>query len=52
VLSLAVLLLGEYGQRGVALAVPCRVARGRLDGIVEPPLDPVDRVALDNAARR
>ncbi len=50
--TVAVVLQGEYGHRGVALAVPARLAGGRLDGIVEQALEPVDRVALDNAARR
>jgi malate/lactate dehydrogenase len=52
VLSLLVHLQGEYGHRGVAVAVPARVAAGRLDSLVEVPLDPVDRVAFDTAAQR
>jgi malate dehydrogenase len=52
VLSLLVQLQGEYGHRGVAVAVPVRVAAGRLDSLVEVPLDPVDRVAFDTAAQR
>jgi malate/lactate dehydrogenase len=43
---------GEYGHRGRALAVPARLGRGRILGIVEVDLDPVDRVAFDNAAAR
>jgi malate dehydrogenase len=52
VLSLFVQLQGEYGHRGVAVAVPARLAAGRLDSVVEVPLDPVDRVAFDTAAQR
>jgi malate dehydrogenase len=52
VLSVVARLDGEYGHRGVALAVPARLARGRLDGILEFSLEPVDRVALDTAAQR
>ena len=51
-LTVGVVLQGEYGQRGIALAVPARVARGRVQSVIEIPLDPVDRVALDNAAAR
>jgi hypothetical protein len=36
----------------VAVAVPARLAAGRLDSILEVPLDPVDRVAFDRAAQR
>jgi malate dehydrogenase len=52
VLSLFVQLQGEYGHRGVAVAVPARLSAGRLDSIVEVPLDPVDRVAFDTAVQR
>ena len=52
VLTVGAVLQGEYGQRGIALAVPARVARGRVQSVIEIPLDPVDRVALDNAAAR
>jgi len=45
-----VALAGEYGHRGRALAVPARLGHGRLLGVVEIELDPVDRVAFDNAA--
>jgi malate/lactate dehydrogenase len=45
-------LEGEYGQRGVALAVPVRLGSGRVQGILEVPLEPVERIALDNAAQR
>jgi malate dehydrogenase len=51
-LSVTVCLQGEYGHRGVALAVPARVGAGRLLSVLEIPLEPVDRVALDNAAER
>jgi malate dehydrogenase len=50
VLSVLVSLAGEYGHRGRALAVPARLGHGRLLGVVELELDPVDRVAFDNAA--
>jgi malate dehydrogenase len=50
VLSVLVSLAGEYGHRGRALAVPARLGRGRVLGVVELDLDPVDRVAFDNAA--
>jgi len=49
-LSVMVVLAGEYGHRGRALAVPARLGHGRLLGVVEIELDPVDRVAFDNAA--
>lgn len=52
VLSVTAILQGEYGHRGVALAVPARVGGGRVQEIVEISLDPVDRVAFDNAAAR
>jgi malate dehydrogenase len=45
-------LEGEYGHRRVALAVPARLRSGRIESIVEVALDPVDRVAFDNAADR
>jgi malate/lactate dehydrogenase len=50
VLSVIVSLAGEYGHRGRALAVPARLGHGRVLGVVELDLDPVDRVAFDNAA--
>src|SRR5207245_3810433 len=50
VLPVFVVLSGEYGHRGRALAVPARLGHGRVLGVVEVPLDPVDRVAFDNAA--
>jgi malate dehydrogenase len=43
---------GEYGHRRVALAVPARLRSGRIESVVEVSLDPVDRVAFDNAADR
>ena len=45
-------LAGEYGHRRIALAVPARLRAGRLEEIVELPLDPIDRVGFDNAAQR
>jgi malate dehydrogenase len=52
ILPLVVALEGELGRRGVALTVPARVGGGRLRGVVEPALEVVDRIALDNAAER
>jgi malate/lactate dehydrogenase len=52
VLAMGAVLQGEYGHRGVALAVPARVASGRVQSVIEVPLDPVDRIAFDNAAAR
>ena len=52
VLSVVVSLQGEYGHRGVALAVPARLCGNRVDAVVEVPLEPVDRVAFDTAAQR
>jgi malate dehydrogenase len=49
-LPVMALLQGEYGHRGVAVAVPARVGAGRIQAVVEAPLEPVDRVAFDNAA--
>ena len=50
VLPVTVSLSGEYGYRGMALAIPARLGHGRLLGVIELDLDPVDRVAFDNAA--
>ena len=52
VLPVSVVLQGEYGHRGVAVAAPARIGAGRVQGLVEAVLEPVDRVALDNAATR
>jgi len=52
ILSVLVSLQGEYGHRGVAVAVPARLASGGVDSVVEVPLEPVDRVAFDRAAQR
>jgi malate dehydrogenase len=52
VLPVTAYLQGEYGHRGLALAVPARIGGGRLQEVLEAPLEPVDRVALDNAAAR
>jgi malate dehydrogenase len=51
-LPVAAWLDGEYGHRGLALAVPARLCAGRLEGVVEVPLEPVERVALDTLAER
>ena len=50
--SALVQLQGEYGHRGVAVAVPARLCGGRLESVVEVPLDPVDRVAFDRAGQK
>jgi malate dehydrogenase len=52
VLPVIAQLDGEYGHRRVALAVPARLRSGRVESVVEIGLDPVDRVAFDNAADR
>jgi malate dehydrogenase len=52
VLPVMAYLDGEYGHRRVALAVPARLRSGRIEAVVEVALDPVDRVAFDNAADR
>jgi len=52
VLPVVAQLDGEYGHRRVALAVPARIHSGRIESVVEVALDPVDRVAFDNAADR
>ena len=51
-LPVVVALDGEYGHRRVALAVPARLRSGRVEAPVEVALDPIDRVAFDNAADR
>jgi malate dehydrogenase len=50
--SVVVQLQGEYGHRGVALAVPARLSAHGVEAVVEAALDPVDRVAFDKAAQR
>ena len=52
VLPVTVCLQGEYGHRGVAVAVPARIGNGGLQAVLEAALEPVDRVAFDNAAAR
>lgn len=52
VLPVFAFLAGEYGHRGVALAVPGRLCGGRLEMVVEFALESVDRVAFDTAAER
>lgn len=52
VLPVFAFLTGEYGHRGVALAVPARLCGGRVQTVVEFALESVDRVALDTAADR
>ena len=50
VLPVFAFLEGEYGHRRIALAVPARLGHGRVEGIVEVPLETVDRTALDTLA--
>ncbi len=52
VLPVVLWLDGAYGHRGVALAVPARLGAGRSEGVLDMPLEPVERIALDNAAQR
>jgi malate dehydrogenase len=52
VLPVFAALQGEYGHRGAVLAVPARLARGGVAGVVELPLDPGDRAAFDTLADR
>jgi malate dehydrogenase len=52
VLPVVTVLDGEYGQRGVALAAPARLRAGRVDGVLDVPLEPVERIAIENAAQR
>lgn len=52
VLPVFVTLEGEYGHRGVALAVPARIGHGRALDIVEVSLEAADRTAFDTLADR
>ena len=52
VLPAFVTLEGEYGHRRIALAVPARLGHGRVESIVEVPLETVDRTAFDTLAAR
>jgi malate dehydrogenase len=51
-LPVFVRLEGEYGHRRIALTTPVQMGAGRMESVVEVPLEPVDRVGLDNAAQR
>jgi malate dehydrogenase len=51
-LPVFVRLEGEYGHRRVALATPVQMGAGRIESVVEVPLEPIDRVGMDNAAQR
>ena len=48
-LPILALLDGEYGCKGIALAVPARLGAGGIESVLELALDPVDRVAFGNA---
>ncbi len=52
VVPLWAMLDGEFGHRGMALAVPVRLGAGKIQAVVECPLEPVERVAFDNAAQK
>ena len=52
VLPVVTWLEGAYGHRGLALAVPARLGCGRIEDVIEVSLEPVERIALDNAAQR
>jgi malate dehydrogenase len=52
VLPVVTVLDGEFGQRGVALAAPARLRAGGVEGVVDVPLEPVERIAIENAAQR
>jgi malate dehydrogenase len=52
VLPVFAALEGEYGHRRMSLAVPARLGHGRLLGVVEISLEPVDRTAFDTIAAR
>jgi malate dehydrogenase len=46
------MLDGELGHRGMALAVPVRLGAGRIQEVVDVAMEPVERVAFDNAAQK
>lgn len=48
-LTVLALLDGEYGCKGIALAVPARLGAGGIESVLELALEPVDRVAFGNA---
>jgi len=48
-LSVLAVLDGEYGCRGIALAVPVRLSPEGIESVLELAFDPVDRVAFGNA---
>ena len=48
-LTVLALLNGEYGCKGIALAVPARLGADGVESVLELALEPVDRVAFGNA---
>lgn len=48
-LTVLALLDGEYGCKGIALAVPARLGANGVESVLELALEPVDRVAFGNA---
>lgn len=46
------MLDGELGHRRMALAVPVRLGAGRIQAVLDVPLEPVERIAFDNAAQK
>lgn len=50
VLTVSVLLDGEFGQKDVCLSVPCIVSDGGIDRIIKSPLAESEIVALNNSA--
>ena len=52
VLSVSAVLEGEYGMEKVALSVPAILGRDGLEKILEIPLGPAERQALDRSAQQ
>jgi malate dehydrogenase len=47
ILPCAALLNGEYGVNGTYVGVPCKLGRNGLEAIIDLPLSPVEREALN-----
>ena len=52
VLPVSAVLEGEYGMEKVALSVPAILGRDGLEKILEIPLGPAERQALDRSAQQ
>jgi L-lactate dehydrogenase len=50
VLSVSVMLNGEFGLKDVCLSVPCVVSDGGIEKIISSPLDPEETVLLERSA--